>query len=197
MTDRPLKPRELRLIDGVASGLNQTEAAIQAGYPPRSARFEASRAMSRPEMREELARLMETKGLGTGPLLEKSKQLLDSEKFGLTADGRVVSLGPDAMTQQKTLDMLFRAGGLYPDPRLDIELGTQNVLIIDSARSPLAALDPFSPPSSTTERRGIAIPGQPSSPGPGSNTPGEKHGSSKDQDNVDHYYAPPVVSTDT
>ena len=146
MTDRPLQPRELRLIDGVASGLNQTEAAIQAGYPPRSARFEASRAMSRPEMREELARLMETKGLGTGPLLEKSKQLLDSEKFGLTADGRVVSLGPDAMTQQKTLDMLFRAGGLYPDPRLDIELGTQNVLIIDSARSPLAALDPFSVP---------------------------------------------------
>lgn len=144
--DKPLKPRELKLVDGVASGLTQTEAAIRAGYPIRSAKSEASRAMARPEMRAELARLMESKGLGQGPLLDKAKALLEVEKFAMTADGKVVNLGADGMTQQRVLDMLFKASDLYPNPRIDVELGTQNVLIIDSARSPLAALDPFNDP---------------------------------------------------
>jgi len=142
--DKPLKPRELALIDGVASGLTQTEAAIRAGYPPRSAKSEASRAMARPEMRAELAHLMESKGLGRGPLLDKSRELLDAKKYGLTAAGDVVDMGPDAMTQQKALDMLFRAADMYPNPRLDVELGNQQVVVIHASRDPLAALDPFS-----------------------------------------------------
>lgn len=149
--DKPLKPRELKLVDGVASGLTQTEAAIRAGYPIRSAKSEASRAMARPEMRAELARLMESKGLGQGSLLDKSKELLEAKKYGLTATGAVVDMGPDAMTQQKALDMLFRAADMYPNPRIDVELGTQNILIIDSARSPLAALDPFNDPPEQDE----------------------------------------------
>jgi len=144
--DKPLKPRELMLVDGVASGLTQTEAALRAEYPPRSAKSEASRAMARPEMRAELARLMESKGLGQGPLLDKAKELLEAQQFALTRDGEVKHLGPDNLAQSRTLDQLFRAADMYPNPRIDVELGTQNVLVIDSARSPLAALDPFNDP---------------------------------------------------
>jgi hypothetical protein len=42
------------------------------------------------------------------------------------------------------MDIVIKMLGGYPKNGVDVDLSTQNVLVIDSARSPLAALDPFS-----------------------------------------------------
>lgn len=141
-----LKPREVRLLGGILEGKSARQSAVEAGYPAPSAASQASRFVNRPDVRERLQRLREQLGLGDEALLLKAKELLESQQYAMTRDGEVKHLGPDNLAQSRTLDQLFRAGGLYPDPRLDVQVGTQNVLVIDSARSPLAALDPFNDP---------------------------------------------------
>ncbi len=42
------------------------------------------------------------------------------------------------------MDIVIKMLGGYPKNGVDVDLSTQNVLVIDSAKSPLAALDPFS-----------------------------------------------------
>ena len=84
---------------------------------------------------------------------EKLRALLDAERTELSRDGDPVNLGPDNRTQHAALDTYYKMMGAYPNPRLEVNTGTQNVLVIDSARSPLAALDPFGSPSIEGESR--------------------------------------------
>ena len=67
-----------------------------------------------------------------------------ADRVELSREGEAVNLGPDHHARAKYLDMILKSMGMYPNPRLEIDQSTQNVLVIDSARSPLAALDPFS-----------------------------------------------------
>lgn len=66
-----------------------------------------------------------------------------AERVELSREGEPVNLGPDHHARAKFLDMILKSMGMYPNPRLEIDQSTQNVLVIDSAKQPLAALDPF------------------------------------------------------
>lgn len=95
-------------------------------------------------MRESLKLAALKAGLTTERIAEKLQALADAQRFELSRNGDPVHLGPDNRAQLQAMDIVIKMLGGYPNPRLEVNTGTQNVLVIDSARHPLAAMDPFS-----------------------------------------------------
>ena len=73
-------------------------------------------------------------------LAAKARELLASTKYGLTADGSVVDMGPDAMARVKALDIVFKAAGAYPDRS---EAPSVNVQVIVLRPEDEISPDPF------------------------------------------------------
>jgi len=100
--------------------------------------------MADERVREEI-KLATLKAGGTfAKAAEKLIALWEAEQYGLTRDGERAYIGPDNRSQVQAVELYLKMMGAMPNPRLEIDQSTQNVLVIDSARSPLAALDPFS-----------------------------------------------------
>lgn len=128
-------------MEGVLSGQSANQARIAAGYSSSSA---STRLMADERVREEI-KLATLKAGGTfAKAAEKLIALWDAEQYGLTRDGERTYIGPDNRSQVQAVELYLKMMGAMPNPRLEIDQSTQNVLVIDSARSPLAALDPFS-----------------------------------------------------
>ena len=89
--------KERRLIRGVVAGKSQTQAAIDAGYSPRSANEQASRALAKDNVRSSLERLMDREGL-------TERKLLQPIKDGVVAT-RVVGLALGGTDEMKELEV--------------------------------------------------------------------------------------------
>ena len=140
MTDKPLSEREIAFLGGVASGQTPTQAAYSAGYKSSG---QGSKLWADDRIRDEWKRELLDEWGSVRAIVEDVRAGTRAERVELTKDGTPVNLGPDHHARAKFVDMLLKSMGMYPNPRLDVNLGTQNVLLIDSAKSPLAALDPF------------------------------------------------------
>ena len=138
--------RERALVHGVLQGKSQAQAAVDAGYVSKSPGKMASEALQRPDVRAYARKCLESAGLTPEYGAQKLKEAIDTAmQYGLSKDGRPVTLGPDHRTRLQGLDQLWKIAGAYPDPKADINVNGQNVLVIDRSQSPLAALDPFTP----------------------------------------------------
>ena len=140
MADRPLTEKQAAFAEGVARGLNPDQASQAAGYVSTSA---GSRLLADERMRDALKEATLKAGLTTDRIAEKLHALVESQRYELDRFGNAVHLGPDNRSQIQATELVVKMLGGFPNPKLDVNLGTQNVLLIDSARSPLAALDPF------------------------------------------------------
>ncbi|MBK9077606.1 MAG: hypothetical protein IPL77_22040 [Flavobacteriales bacterium] len=145
--------------EGVAAGKVPYQASLDAGYKSTSA---ASKMMADDRMRDALKAAAIRAGLTTERIGAKLQALADAQRFELSRDGSPVHLGPDNRAQLQAMDIVIKMLGGYPKNGVDVDLSTQNVLVIDSARSPLAALDPFS---------GTVIEGEVSEPSAPSSAP--------------------------
>jgi len=137
--------RERKLIDGVMSGQSQTQAAIAAGYPERSARVEASKVMNRPDIRNYWRARLCDAGLDDDSLARKLRSLVESQAVGMTKDGDVVPLGPDNHAQIKALEMAYKIVDAFPNPKLDVDLSMRGAIVVMRPEDGIAP-DPFAQP---------------------------------------------------
>lgn len=140
MTDKPLTEKQEAFALGLAEGLNPYQAGIRAGYKSTSG---GAKALQDERVREALKASVMRAGLTVEKIGDKLSALSDAQRFELSRNGDPVHLGPDNRAQLQAMDIVIKMLGGYPNPRLEIDQSTQNVLVIDSAKQPLAALDPF------------------------------------------------------
>lgn len=72
--------KQKKLIQGVANGKSQTQAAIDAGYAPANANVTASQTLASPNVKSALAALMDKQGLSEERLLEPIAVGLDANR---------------------------------------------------------------------------------------------------------------------
>lgn len=128
LPDRPLSAREHKLLEALATEPTQVAAAQASGYSPQSVSRKVRTDVS---FREMLRTRLEEMGFGPAGTAAKLAELLHARQAGLTKDGQVVDMGPDAHAQNKAMDMVLKVTGSYPDPRLDInhQLAAQIVIL--------------------------------------------------------------------
>lgn len=148
MRDQGLTDQQIAFAEGIVAGKLPHQAAIAAGYQSRSA---GSRLMSDEKVRDALKLAAFRAGLTVDRLAEKLHALVEAQRFELSRDGAAVHLGPDNRAQLQAIDIAVKLLGGYPNPRIDVNTGNQNVLVIRSDQSPIAALDPFGAPAIDAE----------------------------------------------
>ena len=142
MRKQPLNERHARFIEGVASGESARQAARNAGYRSTSM---STKLLEDERVRTALKRSAMAAGLDVTAIGERLRALADAQRYELSRDGSPVHLGPDNRAQLQALDIVIRMLGGYPNPRAEQHVSGQQVLIINGAVSPLAAMDPFAP----------------------------------------------------
>ena len=146
MADRPLTPKQAAFAEGIADGKNPHQAALAAGYAPGgSAASVSSRLIQDERLRDALKVAAMKAGLTADRIGQKLHALSEAQRFELSRDGSPVHLGPDNRAQLQAMDIVIKMLGGYPNPRLDVTTGNQQVVVIHASRDPLAALDPFAP----------------------------------------------------
>jgi len=135
-----LTEKRVAFAEALAEGLNPHQAGIKAGYASSGG---PAKALQDERVRDALKMAVMKAGLTVEKIGDKLHTLANAQRFELSRDGKPVHLGDDSRSQLQALDIAIKMLGGYPNPKLDVNLGTQNVLLIDSAKSPLAALDPF------------------------------------------------------
>ena len=148
-----ISPRERRLLAGVMSGDNQRQAAIHAGYPPRSAATEASHALARPHMRQLLRAMLAAEGLDNASLVARLRDGLDnSYTYAISRDGVATRLGPDHRTRFQFLELAFKLQDALPNARLDVvNSGTIQVIHLQAEDSLTRTIIDVSPEAATSE----------------------------------------------
>lgn len=152
MNDKPLTEKQEAFALGLAEGLNPYQAGIRAGYKSTSG---GAKALQDERVREALKASVMRAGLTVEKIGDKLSALSDAQRFELSRNGDPVHLGPDNRAQLQAMDIVIKMLGGYPNPRLEIDQSTQNVLVIDSAKQPLAALDPFAGVSEVVEAEAV------------------------------------------
>src|SRR3990167_9158384 len=137
-----LSVRDRRLIAGVLEGQDITVAGKAAGFPQREG---ATNRLRHPDVRRALLAALEAEGLDAAGLAAKARELLESIQHGLTKDGSVVAMGPDNHARVKALDLILKASGAYPDPRLEINQQVSGAIVVLQPEDVLAAGDLFGP----------------------------------------------------
>mgnify|MGYP003956159997 CR=1 FL=1 len=143
MSDK-LSVRELRFVAGIIQGKSQEQACIDAGYSAQSARTQASRMMSRPNIQGEIE--MQVAGQGWTPekvigelqmLYQEAREAgaFSPAKDILTLLGRHVGVLKDERTTKTTVShsfelLLDKAKDVTPDP-LQLK-GSQALPVLNS-----------------------------------------------------------------
>jgi phage terminase small subunit len=96
---RPLEPRQTRFVAEYLKDLNATQAAIRAGYSPRSAQMQSSRLLSKDIVKAAVAagtaKQLQTADLSAKRVLEELRRLSFVDPRGFwTRKGRRRSLKP-------------------------------------------------------------------------------------------------------
>lgn len=138
-------PKQRELVHGVLEGKTLAQATIDAGYVSKAPGKLGSENLRKPDTLAYFRKCLAESGLTPEYAARKMLEGIETaSSYGLSKFGDSVELGPDWHARAKLLDMAVKAMGGYPDPRIEQNVGTQNVLVIRPEQSPLAALDPFS-----------------------------------------------------
>lgn len=114
--ERELTPQEQVVLSKYLQGKSQHAIARDIGVVP----SKVNSITKDPIFRDELKKRLSEVGMDDTGIANKLAELLEAKQFGLTKDGDVVEMGPDAHAQNKTMDMILKVTGSYPDPRIDI-----------------------------------------------------------------------------
>ena len=128
-SERELTPRERLALQALLDGKSMRAASREAGYADRNTISEKLR--EQPTFRAALLRAYEENGLTPEHMVRTAMLNLDARQYALSKDGAVVELGRDAHASAKQWDLLAKAAGAYPDPRLEarLELNAQVVVL--------------------------------------------------------------------
>lgn len=125
-----LNPQRRKLIKGIAEGKTGKQAAIEAGYSPRSAECLASRIVKEPAVKSALEKLMDRVGLSDSKVFKAHADLIAANKTvsiipakGET-EGRDATASsvefvdvPDWQARAKGIDMAHKIKGRYVERR--------------------------------------------------------------------------------
>jgi hypothetical protein len=135
------KVRNRIFMKNVFEGKGLEEAGKSIGITREGARWKWKSDKS---FREDLKAQLVNLGLDDAGIAMKIVELLESRQHGLTKDGDVVDMGPDAHAQVKAMDQLLKVTGAYPDPRLDVSVQAQTIVYMREADSLVPGGDIFS-----------------------------------------------------
>jgi hypothetical protein len=123
--DGKLTMKQRKLVQGVAVGKTQKQAAIDAGYSPKTAQSIASQELNKANVIVALTDLMDNMGLSDAALLIKHRELLNAQKqiSGVkdkSGDPMAADAGslefvevPDYPVQAKALEMAYKLKGKF------------------------------------------------------------------------------------
>jgi hypothetical protein len=134
------KVRNRIFMKSVFEGKGLAEAGKSIGITEHGARWKWKSDKS---FREDLKAQLVNLGLDDAGIAMKIVELLESRQHGLTKDGDVVDMGPDAHAQVKAMDQLLKVTGAYPDPRLDVSVQAQTIVYMRPDDSLVAGGDLF------------------------------------------------------
>ena len=124
MKGKGLSPRKRKLVKGVVAGKTQKQAAIDAGYSPKTAESQASVILKDSKVIASLHEMMESAGLSNKRLLEKHVELLEAKKTVSAISGNEANAGtvdfidvPDYQIQFKALDASYKLKGAYVEKK--------------------------------------------------------------------------------
>jgi phage terminase small subunit len=133
------RTRRRILIEKLLDGNTRKQAAIAAGYSPKSAENYASQIVRTPAVQETYRQIMERVGLSDDYLAQKGMSLLNAkqshffQKDGMVTDSREVEA---LETQRKTWVTINQlAGHLKDKGELDIRIGIM-AMVVDALQAP-------------------------------------------------------------
>lgn len=137
--------RDRRLIDGLMDKTKTgKQAALDAGYTnPSTVTSIVGRRMRSPSFREALQERLVEAGLDDTGLARKLREGSEAMAYGLTKDGNVVTMGPDAHARAKFVDMMLKVTGSYPDPRALVDMSGARVVVLQPSDASIGALGLF------------------------------------------------------
>jgi len=108
--------KQRKLIAGVASGLPQRSAAIQAGYSEKSAHAIAHETLKKPDVLRSLDEIMQANGITDSYIANKLIELAEAETNG----------NPHWPARARALDMMLKVKGSYsqeiPEPKAELTI---------------------------------------------------------------------------
>lgn len=123
-----LTVKERKAIRGLAQGKTGEQAGIAAGYPPKAARSQVSRLMTKVNSRETFLKALEKAGLDDDSLAEAIKSNLEGKNQKVTPKGEAVDF-KDGDLKDKAVTQLARMRGLYAPKDVNVEVGGLNELL--------------------------------------------------------------------
>jgi hypothetical protein len=119
-----IAPRKKKLIKGISEGKTQRQAAIDAGYSPKTADSQASQILKEPKVIATIQDMMDKAGLSNEKLLEKHVELLNATKTISCVSGKEAGSGsvdfvdvPDYQTQFKALEASYKLKGAFVEKK--------------------------------------------------------------------------------
>lgn len=117
-----LTVREQRLVKGVVQGKSKRQAAIDAGYSPKSANAIAHEALRKPTVQAAFQRALKKAGITEDKLAQVMREGLDAQKVisavvvGADANEKTQDFidVPDHPTRHKFLETAIKVKGLDP-----------------------------------------------------------------------------------
>ena len=106
--------RRMKIVSAAIQGQSITQAAIDAGYSPKTADKQASAILANDRVKESFARILEESGLTENFLAAKVSELVNAkttiyaQREGVFTDERTL---PALETQRKTLELVCRIRG--------------------------------------------------------------------------------------
>jgi hypothetical protein len=113
--DRPLTPRQQRFVEEYLIDLNATQAAIRAGYSPRTARQTSAEIMAKPATQDAVAAAQRARS-------ERTEITQDWVLRGLAAEATRLDKRGSASARVAAYRLLGQHVGLFQDRPLDILL---------------------------------------------------------------------------
>lgn len=111
---RSLTVKEQKLVQGVAMGKSQTQAAIDAGYSPKTAAVIASENLKKPNLQEALQAALIKHGITPDRTIQRVSEALDAEKVAIVGNGEqaMAEITPDHTTRLQAVKIANNLMGL-------------------------------------------------------------------------------------
>lgn len=132
-----LTETEKAVVSKVVGGKSVKAAAADAGVSENA----AYRLMKRDEARAYMLAVMNQAEMDDVYLVDRLKEVIESERTGLTSDGVVVNMGPDWQNRNKALELAFKLRDRFPNPKVDVEVQHSGAVVLRA--EDLVGPDPF------------------------------------------------------
>ena len=144
---RPLRPKQRRFVEEYLIDLNATQAAIRAGYSPRTARSVASELLTNPNISAAVRYGLDKRSASTALTAEWVVARLRENLLGALSD-----TPPQRAAANGAMALLGKHLGLFPE-KLDVTSNGQTIVQLVSA-VPRPATNGVPPPNRLRETVG-------------------------------------------